>query len=98
MAASAPTLLSTTSRLRVSSAAAFRAATAPLLRGEASEWVVRGEATVQVLGRSVRVRLRKRLRMPATRMEEMRATDVSIERGDNATGVLTVASARATTA
>jgi len=92
MAASAPTLLSTTSRLRVSSAAAFRAATAPLLRGEASEWVVRGEATVQVLGRSVRVRLRKRLRMPATRMEEMRATDVSIERGDNATGVLTVAS------
>lgn len=73
--ASAVTIVSLKTLLRVSSATAFRAATALVLAGEAAAWEVRGETSVSVFGISVAVSLRKQLTMPPTKSHVVSIVD-----------------------
>lgn len=87
---SAATHLSISSLLRVSSAEAFRGATVPILRGDGADWEVRGAATVSVRALRFQVYIEKRLRMPATLIDEMTSTNAALEEGDGSSGVLSV--------
>ena len=53
-------------------------------------WELRGEAVVRVMGMRVGVALSKPLRMPPTRIEAMRVSNVAIESGNGTSGVLRV--------
>ena len=87
------------SRVDVSDAAAFTAATAAILQGKSSTWVIKGGTTIdaRILGvaRTFSVTLDQAVALPATLLEQVRGTDMRIVPGSgtpHSIGIAAVAS------